>query len=81
MGCGTALVVGLAVYFLTPLVAEFFYEAYHLTLWDPLYTAYSAARYLTAQFMLWPGRCAVSLAITLMVGLIMIFRARRIGER
>ena len=73
------LAFGLAVHFLTPMIAELFYEAYHLFLWEPLYTAYGAARYLSSQFMFWPGRWMVSVGLTLLFGLAVIFRARRVG--
>ncbi|QJB68827.1 hypothetical protein [Parasphingorhabdus halotolerans] len=53
------------IHFGTPLIADLFFELYHLSKLEFLYSAYGVLRYLTAQFMFSPNRWMV----TFLVGL------------
>ena len=53
------------VHFGLPLLADLFFELYHLVNIDALYSVYGALRFGTAQYMFWPYRWVVTLAVAL----------------
>ena len=54
------------VHFGTPLIADLFFELYHLLKLDFLYSTYGVLRYATAQFMFSPNRWIVTLFVALL---------------
>jgi ABC-type antimicrobial peptide transport system permease subunit len=65
-----AILVGLAVHYLTPAAATLVYELYHLVKVEMIYTVYGALRFLSAHFMLWDQRWIVSVAVGIAVGIV-----------
>jgi len=65
------------VHFGTPLLAELFFELYHLMKFELLYSVYGLLRYLTAQFMFWSNRWIVTLLAALIGLVILWFRQHR----
>ena len=68
------LVTLLFVHFGTPLLADLFFELYHLTKIDFLYSAYGVVRYATAQFMFSANRWVITLIVGLIGLAILVFR-------
>ena len=69
------------VHFGTPLLADLFFELYHLTGIDTLYSVYGALRYITAQFMFWDGRWLLSLLFAIVLfSLVWIWKKWRLNR-
>ena len=60
------LVILAFIHFGTPLLADLFFELYHLFKVEAFYSVYSALRYGTAQYMFWPYRWVVTLLVALL---------------
>ncbi|MEP2990202.1 MAG: hypothetical protein ABJN65_14570 [Parasphingorhabdus sp.] len=66
------------VHFGTPLLADLFFELYHLTGIEVLYSIYGPLRYVTAQYMFWDNRWLVTLlTATLLLGLSWLWKRWR----
>jgi hypothetical protein len=66
------------VHFGTPLLADLFFELYHLTGIEGLYSIYGPLRYVSAQFMFWNNRWLVTLLTALLLfGLIWLWKKWR----
>ena len=61
----------------TPLIAEFFFELYHMTGFEWTYSAYGATRFLTSYYMVWPNRGLVVVAVALVIFIFLLWRAHR----
>ena len=66
------------VHFGTPLLADMFFELYHLTGIEALYSIYGPLRYVTAQYMFWDNRWLVTLLTAiLLLGLVWLWKRWR----
>lgn len=74
----TILAIVIFVHFGTPLLADLFYELYHLTGIEGFYAVYGPLRYVTAQFMFWNHRWLVTLLTAiLLIGLVWLWKKWR----
>jgi hypothetical protein len=65
----------------TPLIADLFFELYHLLKFEFLYSVYGVLRYLTAQFMFWGNRWIGTLAVALLGLAILWLRQHRRAKK
>ncbi|GAB5487158.1 MAG: hypothetical protein Pars2KO_07280 [Parasphingorhabdus sp.] len=69
------------VHFGTPLLADLFFELYHLTGIESFYSIYSPLRYITAQYMFWDNRWLVTLLMAMLLfGLAWIWKKWRLSR-
>jgi len=65
------------VHFGTPLLADLFFEIYHLFKIETFYSIYGALRFATAQYMFWPFRWIVTLIVAALALTFLWFRQKR----
>lgn len=65
------------VHFGTPLLADLFFELYHLLKIEALYSIYGALRFATAQYMFWENRWMVTALVGLIGLAILWYRKKR----
>jgi len=71
------IVLLLFVGFGTPLIADLFFELYHLTKIDALYSAYGPLRFVTAQYMFSGYRWIVTAFVGVLALAFLWFRQKR----
>ena len=60
-----------------PGLAALFFEAYHLTGVESLYSIYGVLRFLTGHIVIWPHRLLTTIILGLFLFAILFWRARR----